>query len=404
MFEHVDVDFAKPLWYCIYFPKLKDGRSLLFLSISHIIGDGVSLIELIFDLMDKDLDLDAMKKQSLALSNGSKKSGQVGTKEAAKQLSEVAEAKSKSLTTTKIDKDLVVRKKKKKKKGGHHFGPLNLLLIFLKGIWDAIIAAVAFFDSKTPLFRDKKQPPSARKSIALSTPIPLDKVKQLKNKFHGATVNDVLVSVMNLAILAYLKEEGMTQKQLDKKQMRASFPINTRKIGAPVLKNGSPSNNFSVGYFSFITSYSSRIDLVHQVKKMIDKVKLSPLPIVQYWLGKLSTLTLPRSVLAKLFLDYTNQASAMLSNVPGPQKAVRLQGYELDDLHFGLYTTAGLYLGLMSYNNKVGCTICLDSGLGEAEQLAHFWNREFEMLYEEVMKKEGILKPSKKWYTFLEYL
>lgn len=388
MFESFDVNFEKPLWYCLYFPtvQVEDGtRSILLLNISHVIGDGVSLIGLIFNLMDKNLDLNELRAES------SKTSGAMVSEKK-------SEVQTEAQSTTKA---LEIRKRKKV---NHNFGPFNLLLIFLKGIWDAFFASLALLDSKTPLCRSKDDLPSSQKSIAIAAQIPLDKVKQVKNKFEGATVNDVLIAVLNLAMLGYLKEQGLEPTELKRKQIRASFPINTRKQGEPLLKDDSPSNHFSMCFFNFVTEASSRIEMVHKVKQIIDKIKLSPMPFVQSWLGLFSSAMLPRSVVAKMFFDYNNQFTSQISNVPGPQSEVSLQGYGLEDLHFGIYTPAGLYMGLMSYNNKVGCTICLDGNLGNAADLAKHWNREFELMYEEVMNTEGIIKQPKTWRSYFQYL
>ena len=54
VYKHFDFDPDKPLWQLVYFPKLQDGRSLLFTKIAHIIGDGVSQVEVLYRILDVD--------------------------------------------------------------------------------------------------------------------------------------------------------------------------------------------------------------------------------------------------------------------------------------------------------------------------------------------------------------
>ena len=59
IYGKMQFDFNKPWWQVLYFPRLKDGRSLVLTRISHAIGDGISQVELLFKLMDAPDDSSA---------------------------------------------------------------------------------------------------------------------------------------------------------------------------------------------------------------------------------------------------------------------------------------------------------------------------------------------------------
>lgn len=357
--EAKKIDLDKPLWFAHFFPHIEDGRSLAIITISHVIGDGVSLVELVFHVMDPP---EGKEEDKLMRANS-------------------------------------------KRKAKSPYGPLNKTKIFLGGIGQAFASVAAKPDSRTVLTREDVMKPALKKNIAFTEQISLDKVKEIKSKIKGATINDVLVAVLNMILVNYLNNSGHSIKELGKKKLRAGFPINLRRPGKAVLgKDGAPSNKFGVGVFKFFTKYEKRSDLVLRVKDRIDRIKLSPYPVVQQKLGGALNKLQSKKAIAELLLKFITQTTAQLSNVPGPQKSVSFGGVEIDDLQFGLYSVQSLYLGLISYNNKVSCCVCLDETLGDAKSLAKYWKTEFDALYEEVMEAEGIIEPPKTFASKLKKL
>ena len=53
IYGNMGFDVEKPWWQVLFFPRMRDGRSLLLTRIAHVIGDGISQVELLFRLMDK---------------------------------------------------------------------------------------------------------------------------------------------------------------------------------------------------------------------------------------------------------------------------------------------------------------------------------------------------------------
>lgn len=360
VYKHFDYDPSKPLWQITYFPKLSDGRALMLTNISHLIGDGVSQVEVLLRVMDED--------------------------------KEKPEAKHTDATP-------------KKRKIKNPYGPLNKVRIFFGGVFGALTSAMAKPDMAGPLMREDVTVASTQKKNAMTEQIDIAKVKEIKNKYAGATINDVLVALLTLTLNAYLREVEGGEAFLKKKgKVRASFPINIRKRGAKTtFRDGSPNNDIALGMIRFPLNVKSRTQTVYTVKKQLDKIKLSPLPFVQLKLANTLLKILSPKAAAQLFADAGNQTTAMLSNVPGPQKAAYIKGNKVQDLQFGLYSSNGLYLGIISYDGKVSCRMTMDEQLGNPEDLAKHWKSEFDALYEETMAAapEGDVPRRKGCFEFI---
>ncbi len=97
-------------------------------------------------------------------------------------------------------------------------------------------------------------------------------MKEVKNKFRGATVNDILTAVLNMMLRRYLIEVDDPVLRNPSALVRGNFPINMRKPDSEIQLG----NNFSAGSFTYDLEYESRIDLVWRVKRQLDAIKASP--------------------------------------------------------------------------------------------------------------------------------
>mmetsp|Transcript_8905 Transcript_8905/g.10180 ORF Transcript_8905/g.10180 Transcript_8905/m.10180 type:complete len:474 (+) Transcript_8905:408-1829(+) len=358
VYKYFDFDPSKPLWQFTYFKNLDDGRSLLITNISHVIGDGVSQVEVLFRMMDKD----------------------------------------ESATEVKAPK------RRRKPKG--RFGFLNKCYIFVEGVFTAIGSAMATPDSEGPLMRRDPTIASEQKKISIAESISLAKLKEIKNKYHDATLNDIMVALLTLTLHGYLDEvEGGKEFLKKKGRVRSSFLINTRSPKAKTtFRDGSPNNKIALGLLRFPLDVNSPANTVYKVKRQLDRVKLSPTPLVQLSLANNLLKVMNEKSAAELFAAAGNQTTAMLSNVPGPQKTAYIQGHKIQDLQFGLYSSNGLYLGLISYDGKVTVGVTLDEQLGDPKEITKHWNIQFDKLYEETMKHEGMVPKPRRTFGWLDKL
>ena len=88
-----------------------------------------------------------------------------------------------------------------------------------------------------------------------------------------------------------------------------------------------------------------------------------------------------RNVTRNLLLDVYGKATALLSNVPGPQSQVYLCGSPLDDLMFYSFVPLGVYIGVISYHGKVSTGVCcVPECEPDASQIAKHWKSAVEEL------------------------
>lgn len=141
----------------------------------------------------------------------------------------------------------------------------------------------------------------------------------------------------------------------------------------------------------FNVNYDSVIDLFRKLKKTLDVAKLSPTPVVQL---KVASMLFPLLTLKGkniMALNIGNKCTALLSNVAGPTSEVTMADNVLEDISFSLYSPLGLYLGLITYNGMLSCSVNADASIPDPEELAKHWIPAFEELYNEITSYEGII-------------
>lgn len=249
-------------------------------------------------------------------------------------------------------------------------------------------------DSRNPLSR--LDPNSVgKKNTAFSELISLERVKEVKAKFEGATINDILMALLTLTMSACFKEnEKETGEQTPQNvKIRAGFAIDTRGQSRGPFRDGSPYNAAVQGTYRFEMDYTSRVDLVWKIKAQVDRIKLSPGPMVMSSMIRILGTTLPKRVSTNLFTGALGNITALLSNVPGPQGPVSVCGTQVDDLQFLLSTPRSCYFGILSYNGKVSCGVSFDETTKvKPKDFSRNWAIEFEELYKDAMAIDGIMK------------
>lgn len=262
-------------------------------------------------------------------------------------------------------------------------------------------------DRKNPLTRSNVHETGVMK-LSFTEKVELEKVIDVKKKFEGATVNDILVALLTLTVNAYFDElEAKTGKSVVKRgqKLRAGFAISMRKKGEDPFRDGSPHNSIAQGLLKFYLKPKNCVDLVWRVKRQLDSIKLSPGPFVQVRIGNAVTKLLPQSVGLKIFTDFQSTTTALLSNVAGPKEKASLDGNEVSDLQFFVSAAIGCYFGLLSYNGQVSCGICMDETASALpKEIGKHWKTEFEKLYDECMAYEGPIPKPKGWRAKLDKL
>jgi len=329
-----DLGLELPRWRAFIFNNMADGRHMLCFVIDHAIGDGPALVATLMQVLD-----------SMAQKPG------VGSKP--------------------------------RKAVQPSF--LSRLSACLGGTCYAFCGDQLPADHSNRLKMKNHRKPGKRKAIAQTPPIRMDMLKACCAKFGGATVNDVLMVVVCLTLKGYF--EKYEPETLGKK-VRANFPINMRPSGADVLSEEYFGNLFSQGQLRFPLHLDNPQDILSNIKAQIDKIKISPEPLIRQKLvdALSSNSCLPPLMKKDLVLDSYGQVTAMLSNIPGPNGEVQFAGQPLDDMAFYAFAPIGLYFGIVSYKGLFRAGICVDT-LCEPEpaKLAEEWTLAFDRVYAHAM-------------------
>ena len=216
---------------------------------------------------------------------------------------------------------------------------------------------------------------STRKQVAWADPLPLDEVKAVSKAF-GCTVNDVLIAAVSGALRQYMVSVGDDPDNLP--DIRATVPVNLR----PLEHAQELGNHFGLVFLSLPLSIDNPLERLYAVNNRMNELKSSKQAAVT--LGFLAALGLGPSAVQKPVLDILSQkATAVLTNVPGPQQPLYLAGSELKELMFWVPQngSVGLGISILSYNGQVFFGLIADHRLlPEPSAVISRFKAEFEKL------------------------
>jgi WS/DGAT/MGAT family acyltransferase len=214
-----------------------------------------------------------------------------------------------------------------------------------------------------------------RKQVAWAEPLPLDEVKAVSKAF-GCTVNDVLIAAVTGALRKYMIDAGDSPEDLQ--DIRATVPVNLR----PLEHAQELGNQFGLVFLSLPLSVDSPLERMYVVNERMNELKSSKQATVT--LGFLAALGMGPSVVQKPVLEMLSQkATAVLTNVPGPQQPLYLAGSKLKELMFWVPQNGNIGLGIsiLSYNGQVFFGLISDHRLvAEPAAIISRFKGEFEKL------------------------
>jgi len=214
-----------------------------------------------------------------------------------------------------------------------------------------------------------------RKQVAWAEPLPLDEVKAVSKAF-GCTVNDVLIAAVTGAFRQYMISVGDDPEDLP--DIRATVPVNLR----PLEHAQELGNHFGLVFLSLPLSMDSPLERLYAVNDRMNELKSSKQAAVT--LGFLAALGMGPLAIQKPVLDILSQkATAVLTNVPGPQQPLYLAGSRMKEMMFWVPQSGsvGLGISILSYNNKVFFGLISDYRLlPEPSAVISRFKSEFEKL------------------------
>lgn len=219
-----------------------------------------------------------------------------------------------------------------------------------------------------------KGTPGVAKRVAWAEPLPLDEVKTI-GRALGASVNDVLLSCVAGALREYLVGKG---DATDGVMMRALVPINLR----PLDKAYKLGNQFGVVFLELPIGIDNPVERLYAVRANMRSLKGSFQPVLT--LGLLAAAGAgPKMVQDQLIAVLARNASAVMTNVPGPQQPLYMAGRSIDRFMFWVPQSGdvGMGVSILSYNGKVQFGLITDRGLvPDPERVIVHFGHEFEKL------------------------
>jgi WS/DGAT/MGAT family acyltransferase len=219
-----------------------------------------------------------------------------------------------------------------------------------------------------------KGPLGVAKRAVWSDPLPLPEIKKA-GKRHGATVNDILLSAVAGGLRRYLLERRALEDGLE---VRATVPVNLRPPDAsPEL-----GNRFGLVFLPLPLGIEDPLQRLREMHLRATDLKSSMQPIVAF--GVLHALgMLPGLARDRAISFFGSKATAVITNVPGPQKRLYMAGRPLRQVLFWVPQAGRLGLGIsmLSYANEVVVGVAADVGLvPDPERMVAAFHDELEQL------------------------
>ncbi|MBL0140940.1 MAG: wax ester/triacylglycerol synthase family O-acyltransferase [Betaproteobacteria bacterium] len=213
-----------------------------------------------------------------------------------------------------------------------------------------------------------------RKRVAWAEPFPLEEVKVM-GKALGCSINDVLLAMATGALRDYLASRG---EPVDGIEIRAIVPVNLRPEG----KGRELGNQFGLVFLELPIGVDHPLERLHEVRRRMQALKGSYQPLIV--LGLLHTVGHGPKILQEQIASLlARNASAVMTNVPGPQHPLYFGGRRITELNFWVPQSGGIGMGvsLLSYNGRIQFGLITDvARVPDPDRIVARFSKEFEKL------------------------
>ena len=219
-----------------------------------------------------------------------------------------------------------------------------------------------------------KGQPGVAKRVAWAEPIPVSEVKAV-GRALDCSINDVLLSSVAGALRAYVTQKGDSAEGLS---IRALVPVNLR----PADKAWKLGNRFGLVFLDLPIGIENPVERLYAVRENMRVLKGSYQPVVA--LGLLAAMGAgPKALQEQLLALLARNATAVMTNVPGPQQPLYLGGALIGGMMFWVPQSGDIGLGvsILSYNGEVRFGVVADRGLcPDPDRVIDGFAPEFEKL------------------------
>jgi len=349
------LDFRRPLWHMHYIDNYRGGSALL-VRIHHCIADGISLVRVMLSLTDKTPTSPPLKTKPERLPKPLRKFTIRRTLNLAVNRAQVvAEQARMFIKAVREEPDY----------------PVKLLSTAASAAIDLAVLGLAPFEPKTGL----KRPLTGRKTVAWAEPLDLAEVKACA-KALGGTVNDILLCTVTGALQRHF---AARKEAIPHCGIRVAVPFNLRPLNQPIEVLG---NKFGLLLVCLPIEVLDPLMCFRQIHESTTRLKRSYQAQVTYSL--LDLFGRGPDILERHALDLlSNKASAVLTNVPGPENALYLAGSKLAQPMFWVPQSGNIGIGMsiFSYAGTVQFGITVDKGIhASPNAITRYFRESFEAI------------------------
>jgi diacylglycerol O-acyltransferase / wax synthase len=335
------LDPDHPLWQ-FHLIDHYEGGSALVARVHHCIGDGIALISVMLSITDGGMDPPKRKKRDAAEPEGDWLSDAV-----VKPLTDMA-SKAIGMYGSSVTKSMEMLSSPQ-----HGLqGSIDLARTAAKVLGDAAALALMPDDSPTAL----KGKPIGQKIVAWGEPLPIEQVKAI-GKALNCSINDVLLACVAGAIGHYLRDIGDDPSG---KEIRAMVPVNLR----PMEEAWQLGNRFGLAPLTLPIGIDNPVERVYAVRRRMGELKDSYQPLLAFAVLAVAGLLIKpaQDMLLGLF---AKKATAVMTNVPGPAKHLKLCGATLRQTMFWVPASGdvGVGVSILSYGGGVQFGLITDKKL-----------------------------------------
>lgn len=351
------LDHSKPLWQFHVVDNYRGGSAVI-VRIHHCYADGIALIQVLLSLTD----VAPTPKDGAALPQAWLKDD--GEKVTQRFFSPMQ---------AQLDRAVKIGGKVFEKGLDLYRDPTLAGVIAKEGgeIAKELAVALALPDDPPTLF---KSPLGVSKRCAWAEPMDLQDVKTV-GRALGCTVNDVLLASAAGALRSFLLECG---EEVDGLTIRATVPVNLR----PLEHAKKLGNHFGLVFLDLPIGEPNPLRRLEHVAENMRHIKCSRQAVMTF--GVLAALGMTPLPVQRFALDlFSRKATAVATNVPGPQMPLYLAGSKVTDQMFWVPQTGAIGMGIsiLSYNGRVHFGLITDAkSVDRPDEIIKRFRGEFEKL------------------------
>lgn len=328
------LDKSRPLWQ-FHLVEKYDRGSALVARIHHSYADGIALVQVLLSLTDtrRVPDKGSELAKAWLKQDGAEVARRVGAVERYSKLGGKVFEKGMEMYRDPTLAAMLARE------GGE--------------IARELLHALALPDDPPSMLRGKL---GVSKRVAWAPPLDLEEVKAV-GRACDCTVNDVLMAAAAGALRDYMLERG---DDVDGLTLRATVPVNLR----PLEHARKLGNHFGLVFLDLPVGEGNPIRRLEHVAECMNQLKKSRQAIVAF--GLLAALGMAPTAVQGVALElFSRKASAVATNVPGPQQPLYMAGCTLREMMFWVPQTGSIGVGIsiLSYNGRVHFGLIADAKL-----------------------------------------